>query len=98
MSTPKGMTCHNFTLTNHDQMMLYHTSERIILQLRHKVATEEDILSPSFKVAVELSSTEAIALAAELLSIAAPQIQTLTKTVQDQQMVEDGADSEAQEQ
>ena len=43
--------------------------------------TEENILNPSFKVAVELSPIEALALAAELLTIAAPRIQPIsTKT------------------
>jgi hypothetical protein len=81
MSTPKGMACRNFSLANHDQILLYHNAERIIMQLRHQVPTEENVLSPSFKVAVDLSPFEAIALASELLTIAAPRIQAIsTKT------------------
>jgi hypothetical protein len=51
------------------------------MQLRHQMPTEENILNTSFKVAVELSPIEAIALASELLTIAAPRIQAIsTKT------------------
>ena len=81
MSTPKGMTCRNFTLACRDQVLLYHNAEHIMMQLRHQVPTEENILNPSFKVAVELSPIEALALASELLTIAAPRIQPIsTKT------------------
>jgi hypothetical protein len=72
MSTPKGMACRNFTLASRDQILLYHNEEQIIVQLRRQVPTEENVLSPSFKVAVDLSPFEAIALASELLTIAAP--------------------------
>ena len=41
------------------------------LQLRRKVPTQQDILAPSFKVAVSLTEDEALALAAELLSVVA---------------------------
>ena len=81
MSTPKGMTCRNFTLACRDQILLYHNAEHIIMQLRDQVPTEVNILNPSFKVAVELSPIEAIALASELLTIAAPRILAIsTKT------------------
>ncbi len=79
MSTPKGMTCRNFTLASRDQILLYHNAEQIIVQLRHQVPTEENVLGPSFKVAVDLSPFEAIALASELLTIAAPRIQAISK-------------------
>ncbi|HEX6555807.1 MAG TPA: hypothetical protein VF026_23815 [Ktedonobacteraceae bacterium] len=81
MSTPKGMTCRNFTLACRDQILLYHNAEHIIMQLRHHVPTEDNILNPSFKVAVELSPVEALALASELLTITASRIQAIsTKT------------------
>ena len=81
MSTPKGMTCRNFTLACRDQVLLYHNAEHIIMQLRHQVPTEENVLNPSFKVAVELSPIEALALASELLTVAASRIQPIsTKT------------------
>ncbi len=41
------------------------------LQLRRKVPTQQDILASSFKVAVSLTEDEALALAAELLSVVA---------------------------
>ena len=81
MSTPKGMACRNFNLASHDQILLYHNAEHIIMQLRHQMPTEENVLSPSFKVAVDLSPFEAIALASELLTIATPRIRAIsTKT------------------
>jgi hypothetical protein len=79
MSTPKGMTCRNFTLVCRDQILLYHNAEHIIMQLRRQVPTDENVLSPSFKVAVDLSPFEAVALASELLTIAAPRIQAISK-------------------
>jgi hypothetical protein len=39
--------------------------------MRREVPTERDILAPSFKTAVSLTEGEALALAAELLSVVA---------------------------
>ena len=39
--------------------------------ITRKVPTQQDILAPSFKVAVSLTEDEALALAAELLSVVA---------------------------
>ena len=46
-----------------------------MLQLRRQVPTEEDLLEPSFKVAVSLTALEAAQLAKDLLNVALPRIQ-----------------------
>ena len=80
MSNPKGMTSRIINVKNQDQVFVYHNAEQIILQLRRQVPTEENILSPSFKVAVELAPVEALALASELLTLAAPRIPSVSST------------------
>ena len=49
--------------------MIYSNAEHIFLQLRHEVPTEQDILMPSVKAAVSLTTEEALALVTELLGI-----------------------------
>lgn len=55
MSTPKGMKCVPRTMGTGDKVLIYSDAAHIILQLRHQVPTEEQILEPSFKVAVSLT-------------------------------------------
>jgi len=77
MSTPTGMRCVTFRLENGDKVLVYSDSTRIFLQLRHSTPTgptDQDILSPSFKVAVPLNEGAALALASELLSIVADRL------------------------
>ena len=69
MSTPSGMRSVTFSLIDGDKVLVYSDSTRILLQLRHNTPTEQDILASSFKVAVSLTSGDALALASELLSI-----------------------------
>lgn len=74
MSTPAGMRCVTFRLENGDKVLVYSDSTRIFLQLRHATSTgssDQDILTPSFKVAVSLNEGAALALASELLSVVA---------------------------
>jgi hypothetical protein len=74
MSTPTGMRCVTFRLEHGDKILVYSDSTRIFLQLRHSTPTgptDQDMLSPSFKVAVPLNEGVALALASELLSIVA---------------------------
>jgi hypothetical protein len=75
MSTPKGMKCQPRTLASGDQVLLYSNANQIVLQLRRQVPTEEDLLAPSFKVAVSLTAMEAARLAGDLLYVALPQLQ-----------------------
>ncbi len=75
MSTPKGMKCLPRTLASGERVLLYTDANRIVLQLRRQVPTEEDLLAPSFKVAVELTALEAVHLAQELLGAALAQLQ-----------------------
>lgn len=71
MATPAGMRHVAFQLETGDKVFVYSDVTRILLQFRHEVPTQQDILAPSFKVAVSLTEGEALALAAELLSVVA---------------------------
>jgi len=67
MTTPKNMRAQTFTLKNGGAIHTYSNDEIILLQIRRSTPTEEDILQPSVKVAVNLSQQEALAIASELL-------------------------------
>lgn len=67
MTTPKNMRAQTFTLKNGGAIHTYSNDEVILLQIRRSTPTEEDILQPSVKVAVNLSQQEALAIASELL-------------------------------
>jgi hypothetical protein len=77
MSTPRGMKCIPRTLVSGDKVLIYSDAHHIVLQLRHLVPSEEQLLEPSFKVGVELSAAEAIAIASDLLNAALPQLAAL---------------------
>jgi hypothetical protein len=83
MSTPKGMCTHTVSLVGGDQVQVYSNPEHIYLQLRRLVPTEQDILFPSFKVAVELSPIEALRLASELLQLASLRLISATPSLPD---------------
>jgi hypothetical protein len=53
-----------------DMVMIYSNAQKIVLQLRHEVPTETDVLAPAFKAPIALSPTDAIAIAGYLLSAA----------------------------
>ena len=92
MSTPKGMKCTPRTIAAGDRVLIYSDPTHIILQLR-QVPTEEQILEPSFKVAVSLSPAEAIAITSDLLNAALPQLAALRATVEEElDLVEEQAD------
>jgi hypothetical protein len=82
MSTPKGMKCVPRTVGTGDKVLIYSDAAHIILQLRHQMPTEEQILEPSFKVAVSLTPAEAIAIAGDLLNAAMPQLEALLATIE----------------
>lgn len=67
MATPKNMRSQAFNLNNGGVIHTYINDESILLQIRRSTPTEEDILQPSFKVAVSLTPHEALAIATELL-------------------------------
>lgn len=67
MSTPTGTRQMTFHLETGDKVFVYSDATRILLQLRREVPTQQDILAPSFKVAIALTEGECLALAAELL-------------------------------
>ena len=70
MPAPKGMRTVPFTLNATDAVHVYSDAQRIWLQLRRDVPTQQDIGRPSFKTALSLTPTQAIALAGELLTAA----------------------------
>ena len=70
MSNPPHMRAWGLPLAEGARVHVYSDSARILLQIRRNVATEQDVLAPSFKVAVPLAPADALALAGELLSAA----------------------------
>jgi hypothetical protein len=58
---------------------VYSNAEHLVLQVRRSVDSVDDLLSPSFKVAVELDAAGAAALAAELLTAAASRARRQTR-------------------
>ena len=69
MSHPKGMRAWTRPVDTGAQVHVYSDDNQIILQLRRTIPTDEDALTPSFKVAVTLSPSDALALAAELIGV-----------------------------
>lgn len=80
MSTPKGTKCTPQTLATGDKILIYSDADQIVLQMRHQVPAEEQLLEPLFKVAVALSPGEVIA--SDLLNAALPQLAVLRATVE----------------
>lgn len=74
MANPKGMRNRSIPLKEGGQVMIYSSSDQLVLQLRLDVPTEADILRPSFKTALELTYDEALLVAAELLQVASAHI------------------------
>jgi len=74
MSTPKNMRAQNFPLKNGGAVHTYTNDELILLQIRHSTPTEDDVLQPSYKVAVSLTPAEALAIAGELVTAVSHQI------------------------
>ncbi len=77
MSTPKGMKCIPRTLTTGDKILIYSNADQIVLQVRRQIPSEEELLEPSFKIAVALSPAEAVTIASDLLNAALPQLAAL---------------------
>jgi hypothetical protein len=70
------MKCSNHKLMSGDRVLIYSDREQIVLQIRHQTPTEENLLDPSFKVAVTLSPADALLVASELLAAAVPRLTT----------------------
>jgi len=79
MNTPKGTRCRKISLAADGCIHVYSNEDQLVIQLRRSVATEVDILSPSFKVAVPLRPNEAVELASELLAVASAHIDRMRK-------------------
>jgi hypothetical protein len=75
MAIPKGFRNRSFPLEEGSQVMVYSNLGQIILQLRREIPTETNVLQPSFKVAVSLTISETLGLAAELLQAASSHLE-----------------------
>jgi hypothetical protein len=64
------MRAQHITAQNGEAVHIYSKPGTIILQLRREVATQTDPHAASFKVAVELTAAQALAVACELLTVA----------------------------
>ncbi|MCU0798027.1 MAG: hypothetical protein MUF31_19070 [Akkermansiaceae bacterium] len=73
MATPKGIRAKSIPINATDAVHIYSDSTKIWLQLRREHPTEDDIGITSFKAALRITPTQAIAIAGELLSVAAAQ-------------------------
>ncbi len=71
MATPKGTRAKRFAVNTTDSVLVYSDSTAIWLQLRRDFPTEDHIGTPSFKTALSLTPSQAIAIAGELLTVAA---------------------------
>ena len=80
MTTPINMRAQTFTLKNGGAIHTYSNDEVILLQIRRSTPTEEDILQPSVKVAVNLSQQEALAIASELLLAVSRQLKDASQS------------------
>ena len=74
MTTPKGTRAKAIPLVSGDAVHVYSNAAQIVLQLRRLIETEADVTATSFKVGVVLSPPEALALAGELLTVAAERL------------------------
>jgi hypothetical protein len=70
MATPKGMRTMAFSINDTDSVHIYSEPQRIWLQFRRDVPTQQNISQPSFKTAIDLTPAQAIAIAGELLTAA----------------------------
>ena len=74
MPAPKGTRSQRFLLKSGDTVHILSNPQAITLQLRHEVPTEVDVAATSFKASVVLTPADALAIAGELLTVAAPQV------------------------
>jgi hypothetical protein len=70
MSVPKGTRLVRVGTSSDDAVHIYSNGYQIWLQIRRKVPTERAIAKPSFKVALNLTPAQAVAIANELQTAA----------------------------
>ncbi len=70
----KQVQLNSKILKSEKEIVLYENGEQMILQLRHDVSSEEDMLTPSVRVGVSLTPAELVTLAFEFLRVAAPHV------------------------
>jgi len=71
MATPKGTRTVKFAVNETDSVHVYSDKKEIWLQLRRDYPTEKSIGTTSFKAALSVTPMQAIAIAGELLTVAA---------------------------
>jgi len=74
MPAPKGTRARSISLAKGGQVMVYSTTDQLVVQLRLEIPTETDLLRPSSKVALAITPEEALLIAGELLQAASMQI------------------------
>lgn len=67
---PAGMRSKAFELGGAGRLVIYSDAGRIVVQMRRHVPTGENVLEPSWKVAGEISASQALSVAGELLACA----------------------------
>ncbi|HSI85262.1 MAG: hypothetical protein ACAI35_13450 [Candidatus Methylacidiphilales bacterium] len=76
MATPNGTRAKTFPVNATDAVHVYSGPSAIWLQLRRDCPTEVNIDTTSFKTALRITPLQAIAIAGELLTVAAAQQET----------------------
>ena len=74
MATPKGTRAQRFLLKSGDAVHIYSNSQSITVQIRREIPTEVDLAATSFKASVVRAPSDALAIAGELLTVAAAQL------------------------
>ena len=71
MAAPKGMRVQRIPAQDNAAVHIYSRPGTILLQIRREVPTEQDPKEVSFKVAAALTPAQALAVAGELMTVAA---------------------------
>jgi hypothetical protein len=77
VDTSKGTRFPEVTLAADGCNHVYGNGDQLVIQTCRAVPTEDDILSPSFNIAVRLLSNEALELASELFAVVSSHIDRL---------------------
>jgi hypothetical protein len=73
------MRVQRFVTQSGDAVHIFSDQDRTVLQIRRDIPSERDLLSSSFKFAVELSDDVVLAIAGELLSAVSQKRKPLSK-------------------
>ena len=93
MATPPGTRVKKIRSPDNDAVHVYSNGCGIVLQVRRSVPTELDVTAVSFKVGVNLSPTDVLAKAGELLTVASQQLQKAESSSEQQEFEPAGVDA-----